>query len=147
MSLRDGSKKMSKSDASDLSRINMTDDADAIAKKVRKATSDPHLIPGPEVLGVLIPLYLWNDLAVMAFYRRQIQWRLIASMLPLLLIGLLLQMEWSLDSVKVILILILVLATNPTATHAMAKATLHGGQRPLVFEDDRTSGGEGTSKP
>ena len=53
---------------------------------------------------------------------------------PLLLIGLLLQMEWSLDSVKVIMILILVLATNPTATHAMAKATLHGGQRPLVFE-------------
>ena len=50
MSLRDGSKKMSKSDASDLSRINMTDDADAIAKKVRKATSDPNLIPGPEVL-------------------------------------------------------------------------------------------------
>ena len=39
---------------------------------------------------------------------------------PLLLIGLLLQMEWSLDSVKVIMILIIVLATNPTATHAMA---------------------------
>jgi multicomponent Na+:H+ antiporter subunit G len=66
---------------------------------------------------------------------------------PLLLTGLLLQMEWSLDSVKVILILILVLATNPTATHAMAKATLHGGQRPLVFDNDETSGGEGTSKP
>jgi multicomponent Na+:H+ antiporter subunit G len=66
---------------------------------------------------------------------------------PLLLIGLLLQMEWSLDSVKVILILILVLATNPTATHAMAKATLHGGQRPLVFDNDETTGGEDTSKP
>ena len=66
---------------------------------------------------------------------------------PLLLTGLLLQMEWSLDSVKVIMILILVLATNPTATHAMAKATLHGGQRPLVFDNDETSGGEGTSKP
>ena len=66
---------------------------------------------------------------------------------PLLLTGLLLQMEWSLDSVKVILILILVLATNPTATHAMAKATLHGGQRPLVLDDDETSGGEGTSTP
>ena len=66
---------------------------------------------------------------------------------PLLLIGLLLQMEWSLDSVKVIMILILVLATNPTATHAMAKATLHGGQRPLVFDKDETTGGEGTSKP
>ena len=50
MSLRDGSKKMSKSDPSDLTRLNMTDDADAIAKKVRKATSDPNLIPGPDVL-------------------------------------------------------------------------------------------------
>ena len=66
---------------------------------------------------------------------------------PLLLIGLLLQMEWSLDSVKVIMILIIVLATNPTATHAMAKATLHGGQQPLVFDDDESTGGEGTSKP
>ena len=45
MSLRDGSKKMSKSDASDMSRINMTDDADAIAQKVRKARTDPHPLP------------------------------------------------------------------------------------------------------
>ena len=50
MSLRDGNKKMSKSDPSDLSRINMTDDADAIQKKVRKATTDPDALPGPEVL-------------------------------------------------------------------------------------------------
>lgn len=50
MSLRDGSKKMSKSDPSDLSRITMTDDADALAKKIRKATSDSELIPGPAVL-------------------------------------------------------------------------------------------------
>ena len=50
MSLRDGSKKMSKSEPSDMSRINMTDSADDIAKKVRKATSDPDLLPGPEVL-------------------------------------------------------------------------------------------------
>lgn len=41
MSLRDGSKKMSKSDPSDLSRIVMTDDADSIAKKIRKAKTDP----------------------------------------------------------------------------------------------------------
>ena len=45
MSLRDGSKKMSKSDASDASRINMTDDADAIAKKIRKAKTDPDGLP------------------------------------------------------------------------------------------------------
>jgi tryptophanyl-tRNA synthetase len=50
MSLRDGTKKMSKSYASDLSRINMTDDADAIARKLKKATSDPDFLPGPEIL-------------------------------------------------------------------------------------------------
>ena len=41
MSLRDGTKKMSKSDPSDLSRINLTDSADDIAKKIRKAKTDP----------------------------------------------------------------------------------------------------------
>lgn len=46
MSLRDGSKKMSKSDPSDLARINMTDDHDAIANKFRKAKSDPDALPG-----------------------------------------------------------------------------------------------------
>ncbi len=48
MSLRDGSKKMSKSDPSDLSRITMLDDADAIAKKIRKAKSDPDALPAGE---------------------------------------------------------------------------------------------------
>ena len=50
MSLRDGTKKMSKSDTSDYSRINMTDDADAVARKIRKAKTDPHPLPGPEAL-------------------------------------------------------------------------------------------------
>lgn len=45
MSLRDGTKKMSKSDPSDYSRINMKDDADTIAQKIRKAKTDPHPIP------------------------------------------------------------------------------------------------------
>ncbi|WP_282078019.1 tryptophan--tRNA ligase [Epibacterium ulvae] len=45
MSLRDGSKKMSKSDVSDASRINLTDDADTIAKKIRKAKTDPDALP------------------------------------------------------------------------------------------------------
>ena len=45
MSLRDGTKKMSKSDTSDYSRINMTDDADAIALKIRKAKTDPNPLP------------------------------------------------------------------------------------------------------
>ena len=45
MSLRDGSKKMSKSDPSDYSRLNLTDDADTIAQKIRKAKTDPHPVP------------------------------------------------------------------------------------------------------
>ncbi len=45
MSLRDGSAKMSKSDPSDYSRINLMDDADAIAQKVRKARTDPEPLP------------------------------------------------------------------------------------------------------
>src|SRR5579871_4585166 len=45
MSLRDGTKKMSKSDASDFSRLNMTDTADNIAQKIRKATTDPNALP------------------------------------------------------------------------------------------------------
>src|ERR671926_466937 len=48
MSLRDGSKKMSKSDPSDFSRINLTDDADAIAQKLRKAKTDPEPLPSDE---------------------------------------------------------------------------------------------------
>jgi tryptophanyl-tRNA synthetase len=48
MSLRDGTKKMSKSDASDYSRINLTDDADAIAQKIRKAKTDPQPLPSEE---------------------------------------------------------------------------------------------------
>jgi len=49
MSLRDGNKKMSKSDPSDLSRINMADDADTIAQKIRKAKTDPEALPSEEV--------------------------------------------------------------------------------------------------
>ncbi|MCX7311522.1 MAG: tryptophan--tRNA ligase [Alphaproteobacteria bacterium] len=48
MSLRDGSKKMSKSDASDQSRINLTDDPDTIALKVRRAKTDPDPLPQDE---------------------------------------------------------------------------------------------------
>jgi tryptophanyl-tRNA synthetase len=51
MSLRDGLKKMSKSDPSDLSRINLTDDADEISKKIRKAKTDPDALPS-EIEGL-----------------------------------------------------------------------------------------------
>jgi tryptophanyl-tRNA synthetase len=45
MSLRDGTRKMSKSDASEQSRINLTDDADTIALKIRRAKTDPEPLP------------------------------------------------------------------------------------------------------
>jgi tryptophanyl-tRNA synthetase len=45
MSLRDGTKKMSKSDPSDLSRINLTDDADTVARKIQKAKTAPEPLP------------------------------------------------------------------------------------------------------
>jgi tryptophanyl-tRNA synthetase len=48
MSLRDGTKKMSKSDESDYSRINLTDDSDTIAQKIRKARTDPAPLPDSE---------------------------------------------------------------------------------------------------
>ncbi len=48
MSLRDGTKKMSKSDASDNSRINLTDDAETIAQKIRRAKTDPDALPSEE---------------------------------------------------------------------------------------------------
>lgn len=59
---------------------------------------------------------------------------------PLLLIGLMLQMDWSPDLLKVLLILVLVLATNPTASHSMAKAALHGGLRPPLCEPNPRQG-------
>lgn len=51
MSLRDGTKKMSKSDPSDLSRINLTDDADTIARKIQRAKTDTEALPS-EVAGL-----------------------------------------------------------------------------------------------
>jgi tryptophanyl-tRNA synthetase len=45
MSLRDGNAKMSKSDPSDMSRINLTDDSDLVAQKIRKAKTDPEPLP------------------------------------------------------------------------------------------------------
>ena len=61
MSLRDGTKKMSKSDASDYSRIMLNDTADEIVQKIRKAKTDPHTLPAnmkeaykrPEALNLL----------------------------------------------------------------------------------------------
>ena len=82
MSLRDGTAKMSKSDPSDNSRINLTDDADTIAKKIRKAKTDAGEIPGtkeglegrPEVanlVGIYAALSGQTDEAVLAQYEGQ----------------------------------------------------------------------------
>ena len=64
MSLRDGKKKMSKSDASDMSTIYMMDEADTIAKKIKKATTDPEPLPseaagleGRSEAGNLVGIY------------------------------------------------------------------------------------------
>jgi len=64
MSLRDGSAKMSKSDPSDMSRINLTDDADTIMAKVKKARTDPEPLPsdakgleGRAEAGNLVAIY------------------------------------------------------------------------------------------
>ena len=54
MSLRDGTKKMSKSDPSEYAHIALTDDADAIAQKIRRAKTDPEPLPG-EVEGLARP--------------------------------------------------------------------------------------------
>jgi tryptophanyl-tRNA synthetase len=82
MSLRDGSMKMSKSDPSDMSRINLTDDDDAIAQKIRKARTDPEPLPEdpallatrPEarnLVGVLAALTNETEAAICARFAGQ----------------------------------------------------------------------------
>ncbi len=77
MSLRDGAKKMSKSDPSDYSRINLTDDADAIAQKIRKAKTDPEPLPSepaglearPEAKNLVVIYAALADTTVAAVLR------------------------------------------------------------------------------
>ena len=71
MSLRDGKKKMSKSDPSDLSRINLMDDADTVARKIQKAKTDPEPLPTeaaglaerPEAENLVVYMRRWRALA------------------------------------------------------------------------------------
>ncbi len=65
MSLRDGTRKMSKSDPSDQSRINLTDDADTIALKIRRARTDPEPLPS-EAAGLEGRPEARNLVAIMA---------------------------------------------------------------------------------
>ena len=82
MSLRDGSMKMSKSDPSDMSRINLTDDDDLIAQKLRKARTDPEPLPDdpallatrPEatnLVGIMAALSGESETAVLARFAGQ----------------------------------------------------------------------------
>ena len=91
MSLRDGTAKMSKSDPSDNSRINLTDDADKISKKIRKAKTDAGVIPEtvkeledrPEVanlVGIYAALSGMTDEQVLGQYAG----KALASLNPLL---------------------------------------------------------------
>jgi tryptophanyl-tRNA synthetase len=68
MSLRDGSKKMSKSDPSDYSRINLTDSVDFIAQKIRRAKTDPEPLPF-EIEGLSGRLEAENLVSVYAALR------------------------------------------------------------------------------
>jgi len=54
----------------------------------------------------------------------------------LVLLGLLFQSGWSLISVKLIMIFVLLVLTGPTSTHALAKSALHGGLKPKHLEQD-----------
>jgi multicomponent Na+:H+ antiporter subunit G len=64
--------------------------------------------------------------------------------LGLILVGLMIQAGFTLITVKLILILIFVLYTSPAATHALARACLHGGVRPLA--EHKETSGEPSSK-
>lgn len=57
----------------------------------------------------------------------------------LILLGLGLQEGWTLNTVKLVLILIFMVLTGPTATHALAKAALHGGQQPQAADAEESS--------
>jgi multicomponent Na+:H+ antiporter subunit G len=54
----------------------------------------------------------------------------------LILLGLLFQSGWSMNSIKLIMIFVLLVFTGPTATHALAKSALHGGLKPKHLEND-----------
>ena len=54
----------------------------------------------------------------------------------LILLGLLFQSGWSMNSIKLIMIFVLLVITGPTATHALAKSALHGGLKPKHLEND-----------
>ena len=64
---------------------------------------------------------------------------------PLLIVAVLLSQEqFSLDSIKLLMIMLIILATNPTAAHAMTKAALHGGLKPWQKPETTHKPTEGT---
>jgi multicomponent Na+:H+ antiporter subunit G len=61
-----------------------------------------------------------------------------------IMLGLMLQAGWTIVSVKLALIVVFILFTGPTATHALARAALHGG---VVPQAEKTKSGDGKSDP
>ncbi|NTU77266.1 MAG: tryptophan--tRNA ligase, partial [Alphaproteobacteria bacterium] len=130
MSLRDGTKKMSKSDPSDLSRINITDDADTVAKKIQKAKTDPEPLPMDEkgfegrpeaenLVGIYAALRRgkWQDKTVMTI-------SLVGYSLPSFFIGLILR-QTELAWLGIIVFsggALFALATIPVELNASARA-------------------------
>ncbi|MBF0589623.1 MAG: monovalent cation/H(+) antiporter subunit G [Magnetococcales bacterium] len=64
---------------------------------------------------------------------------------PLLLIGLMLQLDNWLDLVKALYVLLFVLITGPTAAHALAKGALHHGSKPVLSGDPKLQTGDSES--
>ena len=53
---------------------------------------------------------------------------------PLLILGIMLDTGWSIDSVKLVLVIAIMILANPTITHALCRAAAHGGKKPEGFE-------------
>lgn len=58
---------------------------------------------------------------------------------PLLILGIMLDTGWSLDSAKLVLLIMIMMVANPTITHALCRAAAHGGVKPKKTKIDRTT--------
>jgi multicomponent Na+:H+ antiporter subunit G len=64
---------------------------------------------------------------------------------PLLITGIMLDTGWAIDSVKLVLVIIIMIVANPTITHALCRAAAHGGKKPEGFEQPEGLQREGES--
>jgi multicomponent Na+:H+ antiporter subunit G len=62
---------------------------------------------------------------------------------PLLIVGVMLDTGWTLDSAKLLIVIVIMIAANPTITHALCRAAAHGGEKPSGFDKPLgTQGGD-----